>query len=141
MVVSMKKFTFKQYMLMFLFSVIIAIYCLIGIKYIDEHNHSNYDTRGVPVKILDKTKVTCGYFLKRKNHSPYITYYLYDGVELYNTDPDSCDRLAQLDTIENILIVNEDRDFKTAMINTRDDRLGWFEHVLEEAKILKNIKE
>ncbi len=99
-----------------------------------------YDTIGVPVKFLDKNKVQCGYFLKRKNHSPYIIYYLYDGIELYNTDPDSCDKLTRKNDIENIIVIDDNSDFKSAYINTFIDRVDWFEHVLGEAKILKELE-
>ena len=71
-----------------------------------------YDTKGLPVRLLDKSNITCGYFLKRKNHNPYIIYYLYDGIELYDTDPDSCKKLSDLDSIENILVIDKNEELK-----------------------------
>lgn len=100
---------------------------------------SKYDSKGVVVKMLDKNKVECGYYLQRKNNSPVITFYLYDGETIYSSNM-NCDAFNKTNKndIENIIVVLDDNILK-AEVNTKEDRANWFDFVRNETKELKEL--
>ncbi len=120
--------------------IIVAIISLIigSIKLTNSGYDSTYDSTGVVVKMLDKNKVECGYYLQRKNNSPFITYYLYDGVTMYSSSM-SCDEFNKInkDDIENIIVVDIEDALLYAIVNKISDRLNWFDFVDNETKVLR----
>lgn len=69
------------------------------------------------IKILDKDKVTCGYY-KQKSM---ISYYLSDGVTIYITDALSCHKLKNKNTIDNIIVISGIKKMDIAIVNSIDD--------------------
>lgn len=103
-----------------LLSIIVNIFIIVSMEYYKSTRES------IPIKLLDKNKVLCGYKLNHENNTPYITYYIYDG-ELYNTNPDSCEKLSKPTLVESIIVMDINEDLKFATVNTIEDRENWFD--------------
>ncbi len=134
----------RQVYMKYIIKIVIIILAIIsfiigGIKLNSNTYDDTYDSTGVVIKMLNKNTVECGYYLQRQNNSPVITYYLYDGVTIYNSDM-NCDVFNSLNKndIENIMVLIDDGVLK-AVINTKNDRINWFDFVRNESKELKEL--
>lgn len=85
------------------------------------------------LKLLDKDKVSCGYY---KNNNK-ISYYLYDGTTIYNTDRSSCIKLKNKNTIDNIIIIDGVKKMDTAIVNSIGDDDTWYGGVNDSKQIDK----